>query len=292
MKKRKKLNINKLLKLINTNRISIVKNSVTIALPISAISVCLIMGMKTKEPIKSSESNDITTPITATTTIHIIYTKITQPVVTQTTTSTTSVDKEIEANAVSLCYTAEPIKEYRAWNMYGNSMPLVDEYCNVYDYKFVNSELLTYIYKECEKYDVPYEMALATCFVESNFTSDINNEGLNEDGSVDYGIMGLNGNYLMENCIAYNGGLPINKYDPYENVHIGIQILSDNLTYFGGSVWDAANAYNLGISGWEEMNRNYGYWYYGEKILNYMNVLYNMPKDNSTDHLNEDWSVD
>ena len=51
-------------------------------------------------------------------------------------------------------------------------------------------------------------------------------------------------------------------------------------------------AYNLGIGGWEEMNYYYGYWYYGEKILNYMNVLYNMPTDNSTNYLNEDWSVD
>lgn len=290
-----------IMKKLKKNKATIIKNAVTIALPVSAVAVCLIMGMKTDNVEKTSDLNTIAYTTTASTTsLHITYTMLTTATTTAYTTATTipsvGIDDNLALNAVSLGYTDVSTDitcaSYRAWNMYGNSMPIIDDYGNIYDYKFVDSDLLTYIYNECERYNVPFEMALATCFVESNFTADVNNEGLNEDGSIDYGYMGLNGNYLMENCIAYNGGLPINRYNPYENVHIGIQILSENLKYFGDSVWDAANAYNLGIGGWEEMNAYCGYWYYGEKILNYMNVLYNMPTDNSTDYLNEDWSVD
>ena len=75
--------------------------------------------------------------------------------------------------------------------------------------------------------------------------------------------------------MMYNNRIPIDLYNPYENVHIGIQILRTNLDYFGNSIWDAANAYNLGIGGWEEMNYYTGYWYYGAEILDYMNTLYN-----------------
>lgn len=286
----------RIVKKLKVNKATIIKNAVTIALPVSAVAVCLVLGLKTDKVENTSNLNTIAcTTTTPTTSLHITYTMLPASTTTAYTTSTTTPNNgnELSLNAISLSYTdVEPsYTEYRAWNMYGNSMPIIDDYGNIYDYKFVDSDLLTYIYNECERYNVPFEMALATCFVESNFTADVNNEGLNEDGSIDYGYMGLNGNYLMENCIAYNGGLPINRYNPYENVHIGIQILSDNLKYFGDSVWDAANAYNLGIGGWEEMNYYYGYWYYGDKILNYMNVLYNMPTGNSTDYLNEDWSV-
>ena len=201
----------------------------------------------------------MTTPINTTTTI---------------TTQTDALFKLYEdplINKISYTdYSNNPIT-YDSYDMYGTSLPTFDGY-----YIDVDPDLLSYIYKECKNYDVPYEFALATCYVESNFNPDVDNEGLNEDGSIDYGMMGLNGNYLMEYCITYNGNVPIDPYNAYENVHIGIQLLKYNLDYFGGSIWDAANAYNLGIGGWEDMNYWCGYWYYGEEILNYIDMLHSI----------------
>lgn len=290
-----------IMKKLKKNKATIIKNAVTIALPVSAVAVCLIMGMKTDKVEKTSDLNTIAYTTTASTTsLHITYTMLTTATTTAYTTSTTTsafnTGDSLALDVVSLGYTNADTEstctEYKAWNMYGNSMPIVDDYGNICGKKFIDSDLLTYIYKQCDKYTVPFEMALAVCYVESNFTADEDNEGLNEDGSIDYGYMGLNSNYLPAYCVLYNNGIPFDVSNAFENVHIGIQILSDNLKYFGDSVWDAANAYNLGIGGWERINTDCGYWYYGEKILNYMNVLYNMPTDNSTDYLYEDWSVD
>lgn len=156
------------------------------------------------------------------------------------------------------------------WTKLGNVLPNENGGTIVLD-----TELQQYIYDAAKQFNVPYELALAVCYVESEFTAVINNEGTNTDGTTDWGIMGLNDLYLEANCVLYNEGIMIDPYNPYENIHIGIQILSDNLAYFDGNIYDAANAYNLGISGWETMKYNGYTWYYGGKVLDYINLLKN-----------------
>ena len=249
-----------------------IKASGILCIPAVLIGGCIALGTK---DVKTVEKTDFTSTI-ANTATSITYTSLTLYTnVTSTVTTTNIVTRPIfktyeEPLATEINYTPES-SYYNNWDMYGNYMPTENG-----DYIYVDSNLLNYIYNECEHFGVPYELALATCYVESGFTANINNEGLNTDGSIDYGIMGLNGNYLMDNCMKYNGSVPIDPYNAYENVHIGIQILADNLEYFGGSIWDASNAYNLGIGGWEDINYTYGYWYYGEKILNYIDLLCTM----------------
>lgn len=137
----------------------------------------------------------------------------------------------------------------------------------------VDKDLLKYIYETSTKFNVPYEVSLAVCYVESGFVTNINNAGTNADGTTDWGIMGLNDLYLEDNCNLYNNGIMIDPYNPYENVYIGIQILSSNLKYFNGNVYDACNAYNLGPYGWEYMKSLGETWYYGDKVLDYIDTL-------------------
>ena len=246
-----------------------------VATPILLIGGCIWMGtrnIKTVESVDFTTNNDKTNPanLVTSTVNYAIVTTNTYPTITTTTTKPLFRTYE-EPLAVSVSYTTTDTNYYDNWDMYGTEM-----HTYYGEYIEVDEALLKYIYKECNNYNVPYELALATCYVESNFTADINNEGLNMDGSIDYGMMGLNGNYLYDNCINYNGSIPIDPYNPYENVHIGIQILRDNLDYWGDSIWDASNSYNLGIGGWENIKYyGSGYWYYADEIFAYMNLLYN-----------------
>ena len=153
----------------------------------------------------------------------------------------------------------------------GNTLPQLNSTETI----TVDNNLLEYLYELSEEFNVPYEFILAVCYVESNFISDINNAGLNTDGTVDYGLMGLNGYYLQANCDLYNNGDRINPYDPYENAYIGVQILSTNLSSFNGDIYESANAYNLGAYGWKEIKSSGKAWYYGEKVLDYIETLNN-----------------
>ena len=114
--------------------------------------------------------------------------------------------------------------------------------------------------------------------MESKFTAEVNNEGLNYDGTTDYGIMDLNDKYLRSNCNLYNNGIMIDPYNAYQNIYIGVQILASNLDYFDGNIYDAANAYNLGPGGWENMKYSGQTWYYGDTVLEYISTLENMIK--------------
>lgn len=138
---------------------------------------------------------------------------------------------------------------------------------------YVEEEILDYIYDISNKYDVPCGLTLSVCYVESGFQPDVNNAGLNSDGTVDYGLMGLNDKYLPYNCDLYNNGELIDPYNAYDNISIGVQILRSNLNTFGGSLYDAACAYNLGPAGWKTKKDAGQGWYYGDKVLAYMNLL-------------------
>lgn len=138
---------------------------------------------------------------------------------------------------------------------------------------YVEEEILDYIYDISNKYDVPCGLTLSVCYVESGFQPDVNNAGLNSDGTTDYGLMGLNDKYLPYNCDLYNNGELIDPYNAYDNISIGVQILRSNLNTFGGSLYDAACAYNLGPAGWKTKKDAGQGWYYGDKVLAYMNLL-------------------
>lgn len=163
-----------------------------------------------------------------------------------------------------------PVGKYR--NCLGNELPVL----NSSDTILLDTDLQNYIYNVSKEFNVPYELSLAVCYIESKFNPDVNNAGTNTDGTTDYGIMGLNDLYLESNCNLYNNGIIIDPYNAYDNIYIGIQILANNLEYFDGNVLDAANAYNLGISGWEQMKYSGQDWYYGNTVLQYINVLESM----------------
>lgn len=158
------------------------------------------------------------------------------------------------------------------WRNLGNVLPVLDS-----DYTItLDTDLQNYIYDTSVEFGVPYELTLAVCYMESKFTADVNNAGTNTDGTTDWGIMGLNDLYLQANCDLYNNGIMIDAYNPYQNIYIGVQILANNLNYFGGNILDAANAYNLGPAGWENMKSCGQSWYYGDTVLRYIDVLKTM----------------
>jgi len=158
------------------------------------------------------------------------------------------------------------------WSNLGNVLPVLDS-----DYTItLDTDLQNYIYDTSVEFGVPYELTLAVCYMESKFTADVNNAGTNTDGTTDWGIMGLNDLYLQTNCDLYNNGIMIDAYNPYQNIYIGVQILASNLNYFNGNILDAANAYNLGPAGWENMKSCGQSWYYGDTVLRYIDVLRTM----------------
>lgn len=157
------------------------------------------------------------------------------------------------------------------WTKLGNVLPILDSNETI----TIDPELQAYIYNTSLEFDVPYELTLSVCYIESKFNANVNNAGLNSDGTTDYGIMGLNDLYLPNNCDLYNNGIIIDPYNPYENIYIGVQILESNLRYFEGNVYDAANAYNLGPCGWENMKYSGQSWYYGDTVLEYISALRN-----------------
>lgn len=166
--------------------------------------------------------------------------------------------------------TTEPVIEpVMNWDLLDCEMPTLDGSYTI----DVSEDVLDCILSTCEEYDVPYELALAVCYMESRFQSDVNNAGLNSDGTIDYGMMGLNDKYLPYNCDLYNNGELIDPYDVYDNVNIGIQILDANLDTFDGSVYDAACAYNLGPTGWKNKKASGQGWYYGDDVLAYIDLL-------------------
>ena len=145
---------------------------------------------------------------------------------------------------------------------------------NSYETIYVDPEIQDYIKLVSCEFGVPYELSLAVCYVESGFNPYTDNAGLNSDGTIDYGMMGLNSSYLQSNCDIYNNGVMIDPYNPYENIYIGVQILAYNYNYFCGNIYDTANAYNLGAYGWESLKYSGQDWYYGQKIIDYINLLY------------------
>lgn len=143
-----------------------------------------------------------------------------------------------------------------------------DNYNTLWNY--MDADVINYIYNVSYEYGVPPELTFAICYMESSYNPWVDNAGMNTDGSVDYGMMGLNSTYLQSFCDMYNNGYMIDPYNVYDNVHIGVQVLANLYNYWGGSIYDTACSYNLGIGGWESIKYSGGSWYYGDEVLDYV----------------------
>lgn len=220
-------------------------------MPLILLPICINKGIEVEKQ-KTIDKTDITTESIINTT------EVTNNLTTLSYTPGTS-DFEVLTN----------INTKIDWTKLSNELPILDSDATI----TINPDLQQYIYNTSNEFNVPYELTLSVCYIESKFIPEINNEGTNYDGSTDYGIMGLNDYYLEANCDIYNNGIIIDPYNPYENIYIGVQILANNLNYFDGNIYDAANAYNLGIVGWEEMKSCGKEWYYGDIILEYIKEL-------------------
>ena len=228
-------------------------------IPVMLVPIGIYMGMETSKQhrIETNIKNAVTKNVeivctTPDSTRHLSWTS----------------DVEVATTTVDDTYsTTEP-----NWNNLGNVLPVLDSDCTI----TLDKDLQNYIYNTSVEFGVPYELTLAVCYMESKFTADVNNAGTNTDGTTDWGIMGLNDMYLQANCDLYNNGIMIDAYNPYQNIYIGVQILASNLNYFNGNILDAANAYNLGPAGWENMKSCGQSWYYGDTVLRYIDVLKTM----------------
>lgn len=142
------------------------------------------------------------------------------------------------------------------------------------DYTFeISDGLADYICRKSEEAGVPINLVWATCYVESGFKTGVNNAGLNKDGTTDWGLMGINDKYLQYNCDRFNNGKLIDVLNGCENAYLGIQILAYLYEQYDGDCYDVACAYNLGEAGWERKKAAEGSWYYGDKIVAYMDLL-------------------
>lgn len=137
----------------------------------------------------------------------------------------------------------------------------------------VNKDLQKYLYDTSVEFNVPYELVISVCYMESRFQSNVDNSGTNSDGTTDYGLMGLNSKYLDYYKTTYNSGKDFDPYNAWDNAYIGIQILADHYKTFNGSVYDTVCAYNLGADGWKNKKSSEGSWYYGDKVLEYLDEL-------------------
>lgn len=218
--------------------------------------------------------------------IHISSTAIPNTITTTTTThtTTTTTNPAIQQldNNVSETYTTEYTDDYYSYSPYDK----IDYYyhkINANKSYEVSYDLISYVCDMAYKMNIPETFALAVCEIESGFIPNSNNatydnngnviDTLNADGTIDFGLMGLNSMYLSDFCDTYNNGNRIDVYNGYENAYIGICLLAEHLNYYNGSIYDAACSYNLGIGGWDNFGSNS--WYYGDKVCEYIDYLNN-----------------
>ena len=237
-------------------------NDICKFIPVVAVISCVGLGIQQN----ASQENTVGKSDIVKTYSSISSINTTTAVTTENTINTTTTTKIADVQTLSNSYEIS----YADWSKLNNYFPCLDSYETIY----VDPEIQDYIKLVSCEFGVPYELSLAVCYAESEFNPYIDNTGLNSDGTTDYGMMGLNSLYLQSNCDIYNNGVMIDPYNPYENIYIGVQILAYNYNYFCGNIYDTANAYNLGAYGWESLKYSGQNWYYGQKIIDYINLLY------------------
>lgn len=86
---------------------------------------------------------------------------------------------------------------------------------------------------------IAYPLLRAIAEQESGFSSTVSNT--NKDGSIDYGLMQINSNWLPK--LSAWGITKHSLFDPCVNAHVGAWILSQNFRRLGEN-WTAVGAYN------------------------------------------------
>lgn len=97
----------------------------------------------------------------------------------------------------------------------------------------LSNELQEYIHQLCEEYNLAYSFIIALIDTESNFNSDV------VSATDDYGLMQIN---------ACNHKEGFDYLDPYDNVTMGIEMLSDLAEKYD-DVESVLMAYNFGEAG-------------------------------------------
>lgn len=101
----------------------------------------------------------------------------------------------------------------------------------------LSNDVQEYIHTLCEEYNLAYSFIIALVATESNFNSDI------ISATDDYGLMQINA------CNHRDG---FDYLDPYDNVTMGIEMLSDLAEKYS-DVESVLMAYNLGEAGAKEL---------------------------------------
>jgi soluble lytic murein transglycosylase-like protein len=97
----------------------------------------------------------------------------------------------------------------------------------------LNDDVQEYLHKMCEDNNLAYSFIIALIETESNFNSD------SVSGTDDYGLLQIN---------ACNHKEGFDYLDPYDNITMGIEMLSDLAEKYG-DVESVLMAYNLGEAG-------------------------------------------
>lgn len=101
----------------------------------------------------------------------------------------------------------------------------------------LSNDVQEYIHTLCEEYNLAYSFIIALVATESNFNSDI------ISATDDYGLMQIN---------ACNHREGFDYLDPYDNITMGIEMLSDLAEKYS-DVESVLVAYNLGEAGAKEL---------------------------------------
>lgn len=77
--------------------------------------------------------------------------------------------------------------------------------------------------------------------------------GPNRNGTYDFGIMGINSNYMNHFVSEYwDKDWTFNWKNPYDNIYIGIKHLKELLDKPDLNIWQAIIAYNCGYTGFKK----------------------------------------
>lgn len=122
-----------------------------------------------------------------------------------------------------------------------------------------------HIYDECKLHDVPYELALAVCTVETGGTYNVKLRSKTNDTGL-FQINDVHKKWLRESGIT-------DLYDPYQNATAGIWILKDALSK-GSDIHTSLMVYNMGYGGAKKNWKN-GYYCsrYSRKVVDVMKNL-------------------
>ena len=110
----------------------------------------------------------------------------------------------------------------------------------VYDVP-LNEDLQIYIIKQCNKHNIDPAVVIAMIWRESNYSAD----AVGDNGN-SVGLMQIQERHHSERMTKLGC---TNLYNPYDNVTVGIDILSGLITKYDGNVEMALIAYNAGPTG-------------------------------------------